>query len=285
MYNISRWIFYVFLYVVLAIIFTQYYKIVTKTSKSDGTLTVLLQFIAGICAIAFSPFFEFTFPTDWKIYALLGVACIFYAISDRVNTTVRSGLEASTFSIIKQLSTVFMIVAGLLFFKEEFVWKKIIGAILIIFSNILVFYQKGKTKFNKYILLGILSNLVFSVALFLDVNISDNFNLAFYVAMTLLLPALFITIAERVKFSNIKNEFINGNKKAILITSLSWGSMIVVQLRAYQLGDVTSVSPLCALTVIGNVIIGYLFLNERNNLLKKLIAAVLVIISVLLIKG
>lgn len=279
------WIFYVFLYVVLAIIFTQYYKIVTKTSKSDGTLTVLLQFIAGICAIAFSPFFEFTFPTDWKIYALLGVACIFYAISDRVNTTVRSGLEASTFSIIKQLSTVFMIVAGLLFFKEEFVWKKIIGAILIIFSNILVFYQKGKTKFNKYILLGILSNLVFSVALFLDVNISDNFNLAFYVAMTLLLPALFITIAERVKFSNIKNEFINGNKKAILITSLSWGSMIVVQLRAYQLGDVTSVSPLCALTVIGNVIIGYLFLNERNNLLKKLIAAVLVIISVLLIKG
>lgn len=279
------WIFYVFLYVVLAIIFTQYYKIVTKTSKSDGTLTVLLQFIAGICALALSPFFKFTFPTDWKIYVLLGVACVFYAITDRVNTTVRSGIEASTFSIIKQLSTVFMIIAGLLFFKEEFVWKKIFGAILIIFSNILIFYQKGKTKLNRYVLLGILANITFSVALFLDVNISDHFNLAFYVALTLLLPALFITIAERVKFSNVKNEFINGNKKAILITSFSWGSMIVVQLRAYQLGDVTSVSPLCALTVIGNVIVGYLFLNERNNLLKKLIAAVLVIISVLLIKG
>ncbi len=279
------WFFYVFLYIVLAVIFTQSYKIVTKTSKSDGTLTVLLQFIAGICAMAFSPFFKFIFPTDWKVYALLGVACVFYAISDRVNTTVRSGLEASTFSIIKQLSTVFMIVAGLLFFKEEFVWKKIIGAILIIFSNILVFYQKGKAKFNKYVLLGILSNIVFSVALFLDVNISDNFNLAFYVALTLLLPALFIATIERVKLSSIKNEFVNGNKKAILITSLSWGTMIVVQLRAYQLGDVTSVSPLCALTVIGNVIVGYLFLNERNNLLKKLIAAIFIIVSVLLIKG
>lgn len=279
------WFFYVFLYIVLAVIFTQSYKIVTKTSKSDGTLTVLLQFIAGICAMAFSPFFKFTFPTDWKVYALLGVACVFYAISDRVNTTVRSGLEASTFSIIKQLSTVFMIVAGLLFFKEEFVWKKIIGAILIIFSNILVFYQKGKAKFNKYVLLGILSNIVFSVALFLDVNISDNFNLAFYVALTLLLPALFIATIERVKLSSIKNEFVNGNKKAILITSLSWGTTIVVQLRAYQLGDVTSVSPLCALTVIGNVIVGYLFLNERNNLLKKLIAAIFIIVSVLLIKG
>ena len=49
--------------------------------------------------------------------------------------------------------------------------------------------------------------------------------------------------------------------------------MIVVQLRAYQLGETTSVAPLCALTVIGNVLIVYLFLKERNNLLKKLIAA------------
>ena len=61
--------------------------------------------------------------------------------------------------------------------------------------------------------------------------------------------------------------------------------MIVVQLKAYQLGNVTSVAPLCALTVIGNVIVGYLFLKERKNLLKKLIAALLIIISVFLIKG
>ena len=265
------WLLFVFMYIVLAVAFTQFYKIVTKTSKSDGTLTVLLQFLAGISALLLCPFFKFTFPTDWKVYLFLGIACIFYAISDRMNTTVRSGIEASTFSIIKQLSTVFMILAGLLFFKETFVWKKIIGAGLIIFSNILIFYKKGNQKLDKYVVLGIISNIAFSIALFLDVNISDNFNLAFYVALTLLIPALFITIAERIKLSNIKKEFQNGNKKAILITSLCWGTMIVVQLKAYQLGDVTSVAPLCALTVIGNVIVGYLFLKERNNLLKKLI--------------
>lgn len=279
------WLLFVFMYIVLAVAFTQFYKIVTKTSKSDGTLTVLLQFLAGISALLLCPFFKFSFPTDWKVYLLLGIACIFYAISDRMNTTVRSGIEASTFSIIKQLSTVFMILAGLLFFKEQFVWKKIIGAGLIIFSNIIIFYKKGSQKLDKYVLLGILSNIAFSIALFLDVNISDNFNLAFYVALTLFVPALFITIAERINFSNIKKEFQNGNKKAILITSLCWGTMIVVQLRAYQLGDVTSVAPLCALTVIGNVIVGYLFLKERNNLLKKIIAAILIIISVFLIKG
>ena len=279
------WFLFVVLYIILAVAFTQFYKIVLKTSKSDGTITVLLQFIAGLSALIFVPFFKLTFPTDWKVYLLLGIACIFYAISDRINTTVRSGLEASTFSIIKQLSTVFMILSGLLFFKEQFVLKKIIGAGLIIFSNILIFYKRGKQKLDKYVFLGILSNIAFSIALFLDVNISDNFNLPFYVALTVIVPALFIAIAERIKPSKIKQAFINGNKKAIMITSLCWGTMIIVQLRAYQLGDVTTVAPLCALTVIGTVIVGYIFLKERDNLLKKLLAAVLLLVSVFLIKG
>jgi drug/metabolite transporter (DMT)-like permease len=108
--------------------------------------------------------------------------------------------------------------------------------------------------------------------------------LPFYVALTLIIPALLITIFERIKPSEIKNELVNGNKKAILITALSWGIMIVVQLKAYQLGNVTLVAPLCALTVILNVIVGYFFLNENDNLLRKIIAAILIIISIILIK-
>lgn len=281
---LNNWLLYVLLYLVLATAFTQFYKISTKTLKKAGALTVLLQMTAGLTALLLCPFFEFKFPTDVSVYVMLGISIIFYAISDRMNTTVRSGIEASTYSMIKQLSTTFMIFAGLLFFKEEFVLTKFIGAMLIIFSNLIIFYKKGKFEFNKYILLGILSNMAFTVALFLDVNISDNFNLPFYVALTLIIPALLIMIFERIKLSEIKNELVNGNKKAILITALSWGTMIVVQLRAYQLGNVTVIAPLCALTVILNVIVGYLFLNERDNLLRKIIAAIIIIISIILIK-
>jgi len=279
------WFLFVLLYIILAVIFTQFYKITTKSSKNPGALTVILQVLSGIVALLLCPFFKFSFPTDWRIYLFLGIACCFYAISDRINTTVRGGIEASTFSIIKQLSTVFMIIAGLLFFKEKFVLKKIIGAILILLSNVIIFYKKGNQKFNKYILLAILANIAFSIALFLDVNISEKFNLGFYVAITLIVPALLIILFERIKISNILSEFKSGNKKSILITGISWSTMIIVQLIAYQLGDVTTVAPLCALTVIGNVIVGYLFLGERDNLLKKVIAAFLVIISVILIKG
>lgn len=281
---LNNWLLYVILYLILATIFTQFYKVATKTMQKTGALTVLLQLLAGTVALLLCPLFEIKFPTNASVYIMLGISVIFYAITDRVNTTVRSGIEASTFSMLKQLSTTFMIFAGLIFFKEPFIVTKFIGALLIIISNILIFYQKGKFEFNKYIALGILGNIAFSIALFLDVNISDNFNLPFYVAITLVVPAILIIIFERIKPSEIKNELVNGNKKAIAITAISWGTAIISQLRAYQLQNVTIIAPLCALTVMLNVIVGYLFLKEKDNMLRKMMATILIIISVILIK-
>lgn len=280
----NNWVFYIVLYLIFAVAFNQCYKITTKKMSKAGALTVLMEGMAGLFSLLLFPLFEIKFPTDIKVYIFLGIAIIFYAIQDRLGTTVRSGIEASTYSIIKQLSTVFMIFAGLLFFKEPFILNKIIGAFLIVISNILVFYKKGSFKIDKYIGLGIIANLCFTVALFIDVNYSEQFNLPFYVALTLIIPALLIFLLERIKPKDIINEFKNGNKKYILITSLSWGLMLVAQLRAYQLGKVTVVAPLCSLTVIINVIVGYLFLKERDNLLKKILASILVIISVILIR-
>lgn len=279
-----NWIFFLIMYLIFSVIFNQAYKVSTKNLKNAGALTILLELIAVITLIFFIPFFEIKFPSDIKVYLFLGLSVIFYTLSDRLNTTVRSGMEASTFNIILQLSTVFMIFAGLIFFKEPFIINKFIGAILIIVSNILVFYKKGNQKIDKYVLLGILANLSFTVALFLDVNISDNFNLPIYASITLGAPAILIFIFEKIKIADLKDEFINGNKKAMILTSVTWGLSIVFQLRAYQLGNVSIVAPLGALTVIINVIVGYIFLNEKDNLLKKLISALLIIFGIILIK-
>ena len=215
--------------------------------------------------------------------AVLFLVCIIYSISDRINTTVRNGLEASLFGIIRQLATVFMILFGLIFFKEPFIITKILGALIIIFSNILIFFEKSQKKLNKFVILGILSNIIFSFALFLEINLSSHFNLAFYVSLTLIIPAVILIIFEKIKFKNLVNEFKSSNKYAVLIAGLCWGLMSLVELKAYQLKDVTTVAPLCALAVIGNVFVGYTFLKEKNNISKKLIAACLITIGVILI--
>lgn len=279
-----NWTIYLIAYLILGVIFDQSYKVATRNLKNAGALTILLEFIGTVTVLFAIPFFEMKFPTDPKVYIFLTLAIVFYAINDRLNTTVRSGMEASTFSIIKQLSSVFMIFAGILFFKEEFILNKFIGAILIILSNVLIFYKKERTKPNKYVLLGILANLFYAIALFLDVNISESFNLPIYVSISLGLPTILIALAERIKPKEIINEFKVGNKSAILLTAITWSYMILAQLRAYQLGNVSIVAPLCALTVILNVIVGYIFLKEKDNLVRKIISAFLIILGIILIK-
>ncbi len=280
----NSWITFVILYLILATIFDQTYKIATKKMIKPGALTVLLELLASGLVLVLFPFFEIKFPTNISVYIFLGLSIIFYAVSDRLNTDVRKGIEASTFSIMKQLSTVFMTFSGFLFFKEEFIVNKFVGAILIILSNVIIFYKKGEGKLNKYVGLGIISNICYTIALFLDVSYSECFNLPFYVMLTLGVPAILIIIFEKIKVSDLKNEFTKENRLPILVTAVTWSFCIVAQLRAYQLGNVSVVAPLCSLIVIINVIVGYIFLKERDNLLKKIIAAALIILGILLIK-
>ena len=102
--------------------------------------------------------------------------------------------------------------------------------------------------------------------------------------LTLGVPAILIVIFEKIKLSDLKNEFQKENRLPIIITAITWSFCIVAQLRAYQLGNISVVAPLCSLIVIINIIVGYIFLKERDNLIKKIFAAGLIILGILLIK-
>jgi len=280
----NLWYTYLIAYLFLTVIRTQSFKVLTKTSKSDSAIVILLQFFAGIMTLIWLPFFEIQFPTDLRVYLFLGLAIIFFAIVNRLNIIVIKDLEASTFSILKQTHNVFMIIAGLLLFREPFVVTRIMGALLIIFSNFLIFYKRGESKVNKHVWLGIIAMLFLTVAVSIDIGISGEFNLPFYIAITFVGPAILTFIIERPKASDIYAEFKNSNKLLIIATTLSWSMVALALLRAYVLGDITVVAPLAALNVILNVLAGYIFLKEKTNLLKKVIASILILFGVILIQ-
>ena len=279
-----RYLFYIFLYILFFSIFNQSYKVATQKMQDSGALTVLIQSIGSIFCLLFVPFFPIKFPTNRMVYFFLFLAIIFYALHDRLSTISRSGVEASIYSILKQLPNAFMVILGLFIFKEKFIWNRILGAFLIISSNTFVFCQKGKRRLDKYLILGILANLCLTVALVIDVNFSKQFNLSFYVFLTLIIPALFICLVERITTKGLIYEYQQGNQKAIILTSFSWSLMMITKLLAYQLGQMTIVAPLCSLSVAVNIILGYFLLKEKDHLLRKLIAAIFIIIGIIFIK-
>lgn len=251
-----------------------------RNAKRDGAATILLQIIAGLSILLIAPFFEFNFTSIPKYWILLFVACVFYALNDRLQTTARKHLPVSTFSILNQLATVFLFLIGITIFREPLAPMKVLGTILILVANMLLIYKRGALKIDRNVIISVLAVLFFSIAISLDIGISEQFNLPVYIMLTLIIPALMIVFAEKIPTKEISEEYNSAARKYYIITGCAWGLAILFSLRAYQLGDVTTVVPLQATAVILNVLAAYILQNEREDRIKKILAACLVVAGV-----
>lgn len=279
---INTWQFNIICYLVGIVIFFQFYKLAVNNAKKDGAATILLQLIGGFSVLSLFPFFPIKFPSDIRVYLLLFLASIFYGLNDRLETTSRKHLEVSVFSILGQLSTVFLILVGLVVFQESFTLTKILGASLILLANFFLFYEKGSLKLNKYVLIGVLAKLLFTVAVSVDIGISGQFNLPFYIMFTFLVPAMYIFFGERIKLTEIIYEYKSISKKYYIITGVAWGLLSFFYLRSFQFGKVTTIVPIQATSVLINVLVAYFFLKEKDNSFKKIFSSILAIIGIIL---
>ncbi len=280
----SDWKFWVILYLISAVIFAQSFKKSNRNMKNASLLTILLELFTAVFSIFFIPFFKFTIPTDISIYLILIVVVMIYAVTDRLNIEARYGLDPSVFSMLKQLSTVFLIILGFIFLKEKIVFKKIIGSIIIIFANLLLAFDKGKIKINKYFIMSFISNFLFAVAMLINVNISNNFNIGFYTILTVFLPSVLIFLFGKYKIKDLVLEFDLYDKKTFLLSAFTWCLMLISSVKAYEVGNVTIVAPLLTLTAILNTIYEFIINKNKNKLIQKIIASILILIGVIIIK-
>jgi len=279
---LNSWQFNVIAAVVSAVLYVQYYKLAVKDTEREGMATIILEFIGGIGALILMPFFVFKFSFDLKVVALFILANIFYTLNDRIKTIARKNLEVSIFSIIDQLSKVFLIMYGIILFHNPIIATKLIGGTLIILGNIALFYHKKKFIINKYVLLSVFASFLMATALIIDVDISKRFNLPFYVMLTLIIPAIFNYAIERCPIKDITNEFNSNRKKYYIISGLVSGPMIFFTIRSLQLGQVAFIAPLLATTVLLNVLVASVMHKEKTNLIRKIAVAIIIIIGIYL---
>jgi len=252
--------------------------------KNASLLTVLLEIYTAIISLIFIILFPLKISTSLYTYLILFVVMIIYAVTDRLNIEARYGLQPSTFSMLKQLSTVFIIIFGIILLKEKIIIKKVIGASIIIFANILLAFNNGKLEINKYFLMSIISNILFAIAMIINVNIASEFNIAIYTFMTVFFPAIFIIVAGKVKIKDLKEEFNLYNKKEFLFVALMWCLMLISSVKAYEFGEVVVVASFLALTSILNSIIELIFNHDKKQFIKKLVISILIIIGIILVK-
>lgn len=282
---LNNWVTWVVIYLVFATIFSQSFKKANRNMSDAGSLTILLELFTAFFSLFFIPFFKLTISHNPHTYLILIVVIIIYAFTDRLNIEARYGLSTSTFSMLKQLSSVFLVILSFVILKEKVILTKVVGASLILIANVgLAVDKDGKFKINKYFLMSLVSNILFAFGMLINVNISGEFNLGIYTIITVLFPSILITLFGKHSIKELKEEFNLYDKKRFLLSAFSWCVMLISSVRAYQLGSVSVVAPLLTLTAIINTIYEFIFNKDKSEFIKKLIIGIIIIIGVLLIK-
>ena len=93
------WLLYVFLHIIFSITFTQLFKIVAKNSKKDGTITIILQLIAGLTALLLS-IFLFTKINSPLVILICLIIYIILAIIPNLIINIKSSIIANIISLV-----------------------------------------------------------------------------------------------------------------------------------------------------------------------------------------
>lgn len=261
-------------------------RILMKGDKSNPySYAVFFHFLLGIlnfiCALFFGShlsLFSGNFFLLLLASALWGATMVFLFKALQL-------VNVSEVTILSTLRVFVVIVASIVFLHESFSIVKVIGTVIIIISTLLVTDFKKGIKFNKGIIYILLMAFLGGLAI-----VTDSFNVKYYDAVFYNSVQNFLSgLCILLFYPKALKQWKHFAQPDFLKKMLPLGIFSTIQGIAYLLalatpGVTAQVGTIRQSTVIVTIILAIIFLNEKNNLLHKIIATVLVMIGVVLLR-
>jgi drug/metabolite transporter (DMT)-like permease len=279
-------------WLILVLVGTLFWSITTllqraflKEEQSDAyTYAIVFQLLVSFSILIYVLFTGFNIPSLKPILFNLVLMTILYAVA---NFTLYKGLqliEASEMTILLSSKSIWTMWAATIFLNEKITPLRIIGTLLIISGVIVISWKKKVLKFNKGYTLILISAALFGLAFTNDAFILEVIEAPSFSVLAFGFPAIALLLIRPKSFKELRFFFQKNRLIKVLEASLFYSIAAVTIYAAYRAGgNVSQISPITQLTIVINVILSYIFLKERNFLLRKIIGSLLALVGVLLI--
>lgn len=194
-------------------------------------------------------------------------------------------VEASEATIVSSLKVVFTIVASIAFLHEVFDGQKVIGTIIILVATLLVVDLKNGFRLNKGVIYILFMALFAGLAIVADSANVQHYDVIAYNTLANFLSGLVILLFAPKSLGQWRHFVQPGFLKKMLPLGVFSTAQGILYLTALTYGGNTAqVGTIRQASVIVTVILAVLFLRERDKLGRKLAAAVLVTVGVILLR-
>lgn len=280
------WQLFILLSVFLSAISTLLQKVLLRDDKSDPVaFSILFQLLTGLLvAICGFGLGDMSLKNFTLVLPNLILMVLLYGFGNVFLFWALKKIDASKFTIIFSGRAIFTIIASTLIIQETLSQRQIIGVVLIITSIIIVSYLKTKFRFDKAELAATVAALFFGFATTNDRIALSSMSLYPYVSLAFVAPALFILMLNPSNIYKIKSLAQSRIFTKIFFLCIVYALSAITFFIALQKGTNSSqVATVNLTSVIITVLMAILILKEKENMKRKLFAAVLSFFGLLLI--
>lgn len=260
-------------------------RILLKNNKSDPiAYSIVFQLLIGILIGIYAVFKGFSTPNLVPIIPNLILMTILYGAGNVFIFSALKMIDASEFTIVFASRALWTIIGEIIFLKESFSAQQTLGTLLIIASVILVSWKKQKFIFSKGFVFSVLAGLFFGFAFTNDAFIVNNFDVPSYLTIAFIIPSLAVWAIYPKSTAKMKLLFERKTLLKLGLLGIFYTISSITIFLAYQIGkNATQIAPLNQTATIITVILSIIFLKERLDLWKKLLAVIISFVGVVLI--
>lgn len=271
---------------ILAISFsTLLQKMLLRDEESDPiAYSIIFQFLVAVIIGIYTLFVGFHLPNLTTLWWNMILMTVLYALANIFTFTGIQLIEASEFTVLFTTRSLWTILTASLFLGEHFLLIQFVGVFLIFLSVILVNFKQKKFVFNKGVVFAFLGAAAIGIAFVNDAYIVRSSDIASYETIAFFLPALLLLLFYPKSVKHFKRF----SHMPTLLKMLAFSGLYAVGAftlySAYAIArNASALSAISQLITIITVLLAVVFLKETTGILKKIVAAVIAFIGVVLI--
>lgn len=255
-----------------------------KDKLDPVAYAVFFQGLVGIIISVCLLFNGFSLPNWQHWWWAAIIALLAFGIGHIIYAKTLQRVEASVFSIYFATHAIWVMLLGILLFNEVLTTLQVLGAILIFASVGIVVNHVRHFKFDAGALLGLLTGLLFGIAITSWSYVGRHTDGISWAAASFVGSAC-VSLAFNPKIvRRMRPLFAPQVISRLALLGLFYAIGSVAMLYAYRTGTLSEVSPLRQTGIVGTVLLALVLLPaERVNISRKIVAAAVCSVGVVLL--
>lgn len=237
---------------------------------------LILAFLTGIYALTKGINIP---PTN--LWGYFFISTLLYSFGTLSYFKALKIIGASESIILASIGGIVTIISAYFFLGERLTLIQIFGFILTLIAIGLISFEKRKINVRKGIIFSIIGTSLYGLAVTSDTYILYSFDAISYTPIMSLLPGILLFVLKPSSIYQIKKTLQSNVMKPLILYCLFYGIQAITYYLALENGGTASkMSIFTKSDIILTVILATIFLKERRNLSRKILATIIVSLGV-----